>query len=121
MWIDDALNEAALKAPGKISFFCSYGHSQIYCEGDSEETKLRRERDLLKQDAARLEMIAQQATARADKAQKETKRLKRRSAAGACPCCKRLFSNMREHMRRQHPTFVAESATKVVPIKVASQ
>ena len=49
MWIPDALYESANHAKGRISFYCAYGHSQVFCVGDNEETKLRRERDLLKQ------------------------------------------------------------------------
>lgn len=49
MMIPDALYESAMRAKGRISFFCAYGHSQVFCEGDNEETKLRRERDRLLQ------------------------------------------------------------------------
>ncbi len=128
MWIDDALNEAALRNREKISFYCSYGHSQSYCEGESEETKLRRERDRLKQDAARLEADAREAWAQAQaetklriKAEAATKRLKKRTSAGTCPCCQRTFANMAEHMKHQHPDFVADGGAKVVPIKRKAQ
>lgn len=103
------------------TIYCPHGHT--LCWKDTEADKLRRERDRLKQDQARLEDEAKQAwtTAaalreRADKAEKATKRLKKRSSAGTCPCCSRTFANMAEHMKHQHPTFVADGGAKVVPI-----
>ena len=127
MWIPDPLNEAALAARGEIAFYCGYGHKQFYLEGESEETKLRRERDRLKQDAARLQDEAVAAIneafeqrQRAVKAEASAKRLKKRASAGSCPCCKRTFANMAEHMKHQHPDFVADSGAKVVPMKRAT-
>lgn len=96
---------------------CPNGHGQVF--KDSQLDRTRRERDLLKQQTARLEDEAREARARADKAEKATKRLKKRSSAGTCPCCNRTFGNMAEHMKHQHPEFVAEGGAKVVPIKRA--
>lgn len=103
---------------------CSNGHSQGWSQSDSTEGKLRRERDLLKQQTARLEDEKREAIARAEKAEAEAtaanekaKRLKKRAAAGTCPCCRRTFSSLAVHMRVQHPEFVEETGAKVVPIK----
>lgn len=117
MWIPDALDEAAHRAKGHIQFFCAYGHSQVYCVDENEETKLRRERDQLKQRMAMLEDEKRLERERADKAEAATKRIKKRTAAGTCPCCQRTFSNMNTHMRKQHPAFVAEQTENVVPLK----
>ncbi len=96
---------------------CPNGHSQGWNREASEDERVRRERDRLKQDAARLadEIAAQRA--RAEKAEAATKRLKKRTAAGTCPCCQRTFSNMAEHMKHQHPEFVCETGAKIVPLK----
>lgn len=114
------LLSAAHKAGHTI--YCPHGHS--VCWKDTETDKLRRERDRLKQDQARLEDESKQAwtTAaalreRAEKAEKAAKRLKKRTSAGTCPCCSRTFSNMAEHMKHQHPEFVTDGGAKVVPIK----
>lgn len=114
------LLDAAVNAGHTI--YCPHGHSVVWKE--TEADKLRRERDRLKQDHARLEDEKNQAWAtatalreRAEKAEKATKRLKKRSSAGTCPCCSRTFTNMAEHMKHQHPEFVAEGGAKVVPIK----
>jgi len=108
------LYEAAKKSP-KIGFFCPYGHEQVFAEGEREVDQLRRERDRLKQQMARVEeekldLIAKAALARsqADAARRETVRLKKRAAAGVCPCCKRTFDELARHMRAKHPEFRAE-------------
>lgn len=120
MWIPDVLQEAAHNAKGVITFYCAYGHGQVYSKGESEETKLRRERDILKQQAVRLEEEASLARVRAEKAEAATKRLKKRASAGTCPCCQRTFQNMATHMKHQHPEFVQEGGAKVVHLKAVS-
>lgn len=123
MWIPPSLYEAALAGREKIAFYCAYGHSQHYVTSQSETEKLRLERDRLKQNTARLEQERLEALStanaqrdRALKAEGALKRLKKRSAAGACPCCKRTFSNMATHIRKQHPEYLGDN---IVPIKAA--
>ena len=106
------------------TIYCPLGHTVTWKE--TEETRLRRERDRLKQETARLEDERREAiesanreTARADKAERKAKKLTKRAAAGTCPCCQRTFANMATHMKRQHPDFVAETGAKIVPIEVA--
>lgn len=111
---------AAARRSENISFWCPYGHSAHFPAGATEEDKLRRERDRLKQNEARLIEEAREARAIAEKAERATKRLKKRAAAGSCPCCQRSFGNMAAHMRHQHPDWVKEQQTaKVVPIRAA--
>lgn len=98
-------------------FHCPAGHARHFSE--SEADRLRRERDQLKQRQVMLEEEASMARVRAEKAEAATRRLKKRTAAGTCPCCQRTFSNMATHMKRQHPEFVADSGANVVPIKPA--
>lgn len=106
------------------TIFCPLGHTITWKE--TEETRLRLERDRLKQQTAQLEdearearRLAVEASQRAAKYEAANKRLKKRSAAGTCPCCQRTFSNMAEHMKRQHPEFVTDNGANVVPIKAA--
>lgn len=106
--------EECRKNPAQY-FYCPAGHGRHFSE--SEADKLRRERDQLKQRASMLEEQASEASKRADKAEAATKRLKKRTAAGTCPCCQRTFSNMSEHMKHQHPQFICDTGAKVVPIK----
>lgn len=116
--------QAAIERREDMIFFCPNGHEQHYTSGESEESKLRRERDRAVQEQARLAENARQeklareaAEEQRDKAFRSLKRHKKRAAAGTCPCCKRTFNALAEHMKRQHPTFVAKQGAKVVPIK----
>ena len=113
----ESLYRTAITGCESVKFYCPFGHSQHYISGPSTEDKLRQERDRLKQETARLIDEAREATEKAAKAERALKRHKKRSAAGSCPCCNRTFSNMAEHMKTQHPEFVAESGAKVISIK----
>lgn len=95
----------------KKSFYCPSGHSQ--CFSESESDVLRRERDRLKQNEARLIEEARELRAVAEKAQAATKRLKRRVAAGVCPCCHRTVGQMAAHMAAKHPNYVADNVVKL--------
>ena len=91
---------------------CPNGHSRGWQHGaeKTEIANLRRERDLLAQQAAQKDdEIAAQA--------KAMKRLKKRAAAGTCPCCSRSFSNMSVHMKKQHPEFVADNVVRLKTTK----
>ncbi len=103
------------KLESKDTFYCPNGHPRAYCESTAD--KLRRERDRLTQQLAERDDRIAAEQARADKAERATKRLQKRTAAGTCPCCQRTFSNMTEHMKHQHPQFVCDTGAKVVPIK----
>jgi hypothetical protein len=92
-------------------FWCPNGHEQSFTTSISEQ--LRRERDQLKQELARVEDEKREALAAKEQ---EINRIKKRAAAGTCPCCQRTFSNMAVHMKHQHPEFVADSRAKVIPI-----
>jgi len=110
---------AAQERKGELEFFCPNGHKQYYVQGETEEQKLRRERDNLKQQMARVEQERDEANAIAEKNQRALKRHKKRASAGTCPCCQRTFANMAAHMKQQHPTYVQEQGAKVVPLKRA--
>lgn len=117
MWIPHELNEAALKARGDVAFYCAYGHKQFYVEGETEEQKLRRERDRLaqriaeKDDDIRQERERREAVERQLSAQKGVvTRIKNRVGKGVCPCCNRTFENLQRHMHSKHPAYVESEA-----------
>lgn len=97
-------------------FYCPNGHGQSYM-GESDLEKVRRERDIARQQVARAEDEARLAKARAEHLQKDLKRRIKREAAGTCPCCNRTFSNMSSHMKSEHPEFVTATGAKVVSLK----
>jgi len=106
-----------MEGRSKISFHCSYGHAQHFADEDDEITKIRRERDRLKQQMAerddriqRLIKLANDAEATTRKVKAEKAKLTKRASAGLCPCCNRSFANMAAHMKTKHPEFNAEAA-----------
>lgn len=138
VWIPDALYDAAQKGRGRVEFFCAYGHGQVFSEGESDEQKLRRERDTLKQQMARLEQetreaarTAAEAIARAKDADERARQaeqratghktqatharkriaaLKARVSHGVCPCCNRTFGDLARHMATKHAEYAQEAA-----------
>lgn len=87
---------------------CPNGCSRGWDKGADhrEIDALRRERDRLKQDAARLNDEIVTEKRRADAAEQKAIQTKRRALAGVCPCCNRTFINMQRHMKTKHPNVV---------------
>lgn len=113
---DDYRDGGATGDDGRpLHWYCPNGHRLVYRE--SEADKLRRERDRLRQQIAQRDDEIKALEARRRAAVGQVTQLRKRASAGTCPCCKRTFSNMATHMKRQHPDFVAEQGAKVVPIK----
>jgi hypothetical protein len=96
--------------------FCPNGHQWGWRRDGSDFEKMRRERDSLKQQLGRLADEAAETRRELERAEQTAKRLRKRAAAGTCPCCKRSFSHMAEHIKRRHPSFIAEQGVNVVTI-----
>jgi len=88
---------------------CPNGHQRGFRTGTekAEQEKIRRERDQLKQDAARLHERIREEARRAEKAEKKLAATQKRVAAGVCPCCTRTFQNLQRHMKSKHPNVVS--------------
>lgn len=95
----------------QTGIYCPLGHIWTF-GGTSEAEKLRREvarkqAELDQQYAAtrelRRDIKHRDNVIRAERGAKT--KLKKRVAAGVCPCCHRNFSNMARHMKSQHPEF----------------
>ena len=87
---------------------CPNGHQRGFRTGEeqAEQERIRRERDQLKQDAARLHDEIAAERQRAEDAEKRVVQIRRRAAAGVCPCCNRTFQNVQRHMKMKHPNVV---------------
>jgi hypothetical protein len=87
---------------------CPNGHKRGFRKGteEVERDKIRRERDQLKQDAARLNEELATERKRAEDAERKTVQMRRRAAAGVCPCCNRTFLNVQRHMKTKHANVV---------------
>lgn len=117
VWLPDELYNAAQRGRGKVQFFCGYGHSMVFAVGESENDKLRRERDRLAQQIAERDDRIRQERERAEAAERrasaargQVTRIKNRVSHGVCPCCSRTFENLARHMTSKHPDYRAEAA-----------
>lgn len=100
----------------KKPWYCPNGHEWSFQEGEFD--RVRRERDQLKQETARLEDERRMALATANeqaeqrkKAERELKRVRARFDGGVCPCCNRTFQNVARHMKSKHPNITPISKT----------
>lgn len=105
------------------TFYCFNGHPMSYSES-CEHNKIRRERDLLKQQAARaeddirlLQNRLSEEQGKAKKALAEDRKAQRRASAGVCPCCNRTFSQMQRHLKSKHPDFVNSKITSLTEVR----
>lgn len=96
------------------SWYCPNGHHQHYTgpteaqklRDQLEEQKRRTESEREWRHAAERSVVAQRA--QATRARNERDRIKTRVSNGACPCCKRSFSDLRRHMQCKHPGWRAQ-------------
>lgn len=102
------------KKQTRSTFFCPNGHSQHF-SGETEEEKLRRERNLLAQRIAQKDdeiasqrRMREEAERSASAFRGQVTRLRNRAKAGLCPCCNRHFTNLERHIKGQHPEFQGE-------------
>jgi len=86
------------------TFYCPNGHGQNYlATTEAERLRARVEREQREQATLRERAIA--AERAQQKAERAITRLKKRSAAGLCPCCNRTFGQLAEHMKSKHKEF----------------
>jgi hypothetical protein len=84
-------------------FYCPSGCKQSYGDGENEilKRKLRQANSDKKwwQDHAEMNARSLSAT------KGQVTKLKKRISQGMCPCCRRNFVNLHDHMARQHPEY----------------
>jgi len=97
------------------TFYCPRGHPLSFRE-KSESDRLRdsllREQERVQQQQRELDRqreYRQHAERSAAAYKGQTTRLRKRIAAGVCPCCQRQFQNLRTHMAQKHPDFVGSA------------
>lgn len=82
--------------------YCPLGHSWIF-SGEGKvarlERKLREREDQLTAEIAARRAAEDQLAA----AERERKRIAKRTSGGVCPCCNRSFVQLARHMKSQHP------------------
>lgn len=97
------------------TFYCPNGHGAAFSLGETDETKMRRERDAAVQRVAYWQDQAQQAEDGRKAAERiaaaakgQVTKIKKRASAGICPCCNRHFTQLERHMGSKHPDFGKE-------------
>jgi len=85
---------------------CPNGHSRGYGESQDEKRVKQLQSELAAEQRRKNEALerANSATLRADIAEREAKRVKKRAHAGVCQCCNRTFTNLARHMATKHPS-----------------
>lgn len=102
-----SLRKRALANPGSTGtrIYCCNGHPWWY-PGKPEADRLREQLDAVRSDANHQRERRQRLERRLIAAKGQQTRLRRRIAAGVCPCCKRTFQDLARHMAGQHPAYV---------------
>jgi hypothetical protein len=99
------------------TWYCPNGHPRVYRE--SENDRLKRELAEAHERAERNRRAAERARTQRGMAERsaaaykgQATKLRKRAAAGVCPCCHRTFQQLARHMQNKHPKFVAEQRTE---------
>lgn len=109
------------------TFYCPNQHQNYYA-AKSEAEKLRdelaRERGRLDQAQAETERLTRRVALRerqvAARKAVATK-LRKRIAAGTCPCCHAKFKDLQQHMKMEHPKWNPEKAADAIAAKTPAE
>lgn len=82
------------------AFYCPNGHPQGWWTSEADKLRKQLEQANRERDAARANQKMAENRERAAKAA-HTRLVK----TGCCPCCRRNFTNLRRHMKTQHPDY----------------
>lgn len=90
-------------------FYCPNGHSQHYSKSREEILKEQYEKKLLQKDneLSQLTTSKIQLENQLNKTNNDLNRLKN----GVCPCCKRSFKGLHEHIKKQHPKYFTDNVS----------
>jgi hypothetical protein len=94
------------------TFYCPNGHGRVF--RDTEEARLRRMLEVERQRRERAEELRKASLKEADhnaiewrKTKTRLRNLRERVKHGVCPCCKRSFVQMAQHIADMHPEYNA--------------
>jgi hypothetical protein len=95
------------------TFYCPDGHPQAYTGQNHEEKikRLQREVELERRSRENAEMAREMEQQQRKAAERELKQIKKRAAAGLCPCCNRSFVQLQRHMATKHPEYAESKST----------
>lgn len=90
------------------NFYCPNGHLNHYPQKNEAE-RLRQQLKWANARADSWKDQAETAEARRRGQKAANTKLKKRIAAGVCPCCRRSFEDLARHIAGQHPDFAGGS------------
>lgn len=79
-------------------FYCPNGHGQYYSGKNAEEK--------LKDEITSLQERLNNTLTRENELRVINDKLQKRIGAGVCPCCKRTFKQLANHMKHKHPDYI---------------
>lgn len=93
-----------------VHVHCPNGHNISYCESALDKVKKRLAQETHAAEQARADRDFHRELAKHHERSARTirghhTRLKRRVAAGVCPCCHRSFQDLARHMGGKHPHY----------------
>lgn len=90
------------------TFYCPNGHSLHFPSASKIEQAERAAKEWEKE--AHSQQLLKEAAERSARAHKAAHtRTKNRVKNGVCPCCKRHFANLGQHMLNKHPNYAEET------------
>lgn len=106
--VPEEMFDAALRAHNDgrdyTSIHCPLGHKWRFAATPQvDHERKAAERARIREQQVRDQLLAAERSAIAYKG--HATRLRKRAAAGVCPCCSRSFQNLKRHMDGQHPGF----------------
>ena len=96
--------KASARKDHSKTFYCPAGHIQHYT-GETEAQKYKRLFEEKERALASEKETKDRQYRLLIATNKKLTNLKKRAAAGVCPCCKRTVSQMARHMATKHPDF----------------
>jgi hypothetical protein len=88
---------------GKHGWYCPNGHSRSWAESEVDKIKKQLEAEKNSSEFYRKRLHSEINRTTAYKG--VITKIKNRISNGVCPCCKRTFQNLLNHMKNKHPDF----------------
>jgi hypothetical protein len=90
-------------------FYCPNGHQQHYSDSSQKQIENLQKRLEWAQNDAKTARDQREATERHARAVRgHATRLRKRIAAGKCPCCAKAFDDLAAHIAEKHPRYAAQ-------------
>lgn len=107
--VPQSMRDRWYRERGMMIICCPNGHSLVPA-GKSDADRLREELERATARAANWRSAAEAREREIIARKGHATRLRKRIAAGVCPCCQRTFRDLARHMAGQHPDYAEAEA-----------